>query len=246
MNRDVKPEVTILFPMHNEAETAEAVISEFYKEVGGKIPVRIMVVEDGSTDNTKEILKKLSERIPMTLILGKERRGYSKAVADGLKRVDTEFVFCSDSDGQHLAKDFWMLYGLKDKYDIISGWRVKRADSLHRRIMSKTFQLMAGILFKLPSLRDVTAPFRLMKTEVARAIASESKYMKESFWTEFTIRACKNETKLVEVGVNHINRLDGSTRVYKPSKIPKIVLSQLKGMLKLWLELKTGSHLPAF
>ena len=246
MNRNVKPEVTILFPMYNEAETAEAVISEFYKEVGDKIPVRIMVVEDGSTDNTKEVLKKLSERIPMTLIMDNERKGYSKAVAEGLKKVDTKFVFFSDSDGQHLARDFWMLYGLKDKYDIISGWRIKRADSLHRRIMSKTFQLMAETLFNLPSLRDITAPFRLMKTEVAKTIASEFKYMKESFWTEFTIRACKNGTKVVEVGVNHRNRLDGSTTIYKPSKIPKIALSQSKGMLKLWLELKTQNHPPAF
>lgn len=237
MNRNARPDVTILFPMYNEAETAEAVICEFYKELSSKIPVKIMVVEDGSTDGTKEVLKKLSETIPMTLITENHRQGYSKAIVNGLRKVDTEFVFCTDSDGQHLPKDFWTLYKLRDKYNILSGWRVKRADAFHRRMMSKIFQEMTKMLFKLPLYQDITAPFKLMKTEVAKAIANEFKYMNESFWTEFTIRAWENGAKLLEIGVNHRNRLVGSTRVYKPLKIPKIVSSQFIGLLKLWIEL---------
>lgn len=233
-----KPEVTLLLTAYNEADMIEHVIHEFYGEIGEKIPLKILVVEDGSTDGTKEILEKLSKELPMDLLLGKERRGYSKAVIEGLKLIDTDYVFFTDGDGQHRAEDFWRLFELKDKYDVVSGWRVKRADALHRKIMSTIFQLVAKVLFRLPCLHDITAPYRLMRSEVAKLIASEFEYMNESFWTEFTVRAHGNGIKLVEVPVKHRNRLGGSTRVYKPLKIPRIALSQLTGLLKLWRELK--------
>jgi hypothetical protein len=77
-----------------------------------------------------------------------------------------------------------------------------------------------------------------MRTEIAKKIAKEYKYMKESFWTEFTIRAYKKGFKIGEVPVVHRPRLDGSTRVYKPWKIPKITFSQLLALIKLYKELK--------
>jgi hypothetical protein len=92
---------------------------------------------------------------------------------------------------------------------------------------------MAKMLFKLPRLRDVTSPFKLMRTDVARQIASECVYMRESFWTEFTIRAYCMGVKTCEVPVDHRKRSNGSTNVYKPHKMPKIILSQFKALIKL-------------
>ncbi|MEM3703176.1 MAG: glycosyltransferase family 2 protein [Candidatus Bathyarchaeia archaeon] len=235
--QQIKPEISLLLPVYNEAETIEAVISEFYNEICSQIPMEIVVAEDGSTDGTKEILRNLAQKIPMKLILGEKRKGYSKGLIDGLSNVDTEYVVFVDSDGQHLARDFWKLYNLKDEWDIISGWRVKRADGFHRKVMSGVFQLMAKILFKLPPFRDITAPYRLVRTKVAKEIASEFKYMNESFWTEFTIRAYKRGFSVTEIPVAHKSRKHGSTNVYKPKKLLKIVFSQFKGMLKLWIEL---------
>jgi len=232
-----KPEVTLLLTAYNEADTIEHVIHEFYGEIGGKMPLKILVVEDGSMDRTKEILEKLGKELPMDLSLGKERRGYSKAVIEGLKRIDTEYVFFTDGDGQHRAEDFWKLFELKDKYDVVSGWRVKRADALHRKVMSKIFQWLAKKLFKLPKFHDITAPYKLMRSGVAKLIANEWKYMRESFWAEFTIRAHRKGFKIGEVPVNHRSRIGGgSTSVYKLWKIPKIVSLQCTALLKLWLE----------
>jgi glycosyltransferase involved in cell wall biosynthesis len=156
--------------------------------------------------------------------------------------VTSNYVLITDSDGQHDPKDFWKLWELREEYDIISGWRVKRADSQQRKIMSKTFQFMAKKLFGLPDFKDITAPFKLMRTEVARRIVSEYKYMKESFWMEFTIRAYKKGFKIKEIPVAHRPRLDGSTRVYKPWKIPKIIFMQLYALLKLLLEINNKEH----
>lgn len=239
MKSDTNPEITFLFPVHNEVETIEAVISEFYYEVGNKIPSKMLVIEDGSTDGTKEVLEKLSENIPMTLLMGDQRRGYSNAIIHGLKEVETKYVFLTDSDGQHFAKDFWALYRHRDEYDIVSGWRVERADCYYRKIMSKTFQIVVKLLFRMPSLCDITAPYRLMRSSVAKTLSGRCKFMKESFWTELTIRALEEGYTMKEVPISHRTRVGtGSTRVYLPTEIPKIVMTHLASLPKLWLELK--------
>lgn len=232
-----QPEVALLMPVHNEAENIENGVMEFYNVIGRKLSLEIVCCEDGSTDGTQEILKNLSEKRPMKVILGAERKGYSNAIKDGLKIVSSKYVLFVDSDGQHLPSDFWKLYEYKNDYEIVSGRRSKRADVFHRKVMSSAFQFMARKIFKLPVLRDITAPYRLVHTDVARTIAEECKYMTESFWTEFTIRACKKGFKMIEVTITHKNRAWGSTRVYKPSRIPRVVFSQLLGMLRLWREL---------
>ena len=180
----------------------------------------------------------------MNLILGEERKGYSKGLVDGLQRVDTEFVGFADSDGQHMPEDFWKLWELRDRYDIVSGWRVDRVDAFHRKLMSNVFQWMARTIFKLPSFHDITGPYKLMRTKTAKEVAKEFRYMKESFWTEFMIRACEKGFKIAEVPVNHRNRLgEGSTRVYKLSKVPTIALFQFTAVLKLWWEEKKRTQL---
>jgi len=233
-----KAEVTLLLTAYNEADIIEPVISEFYREISKKMPLKILVVEDGSTDGTEEILLKLSKALPMDLLLGEERRrGYSKAIIEGLKRIDTDYVFFTDGDGQHKAEDFWKLFELKDKYDVVSGWRVMRADVFHRRLMSSVFQWIARRFLRLPRFHDITAPYKLMRSDMAKLISNECTYMRESFWTEFTIRAHNKGFKIAEVPVSHRSRVGvGSTRIYKLRKIPQIAFSQFTALLKLWLE----------
>jgi len=231
-------EVAVLMPVYNEADTIESVILEFHNVIGRKMPLEIVLSEDGSTDDTKKKIEKISKKVPLKALLSPTRKGYARGIIDGLNYVKSEYVLITDSDGQHDPMDFWKLWELRKEYDIVSGYRVKRADSLWRRVISKTFQFMARKLFGLPDFKDITAPFKLMKTEVAKEVASKCKYMKESFWTEFIIRAYKNGFKIGEVPVTHRKRLDGSTRVYKPWKIPKIIASQLYALLKLWRELE--------
>ena len=239
VNREQVPldKISLLLPAHNEAGTIQKTILELYQEIGTKIPVEIIVCEDGSTDSTKKDLLELSKQIPMKLILGEKRKGYMKAVKDGLSIVNSDLVFFVDSDGQHVANDFWKLYEVKDKYPVVSGYRIKRADDPHRRLMSTVFRWMATTLFRLPLFHDITAPFKLMQTKVAQEIANECRYMKDSFWTEFTVRAYIKGFKITEVSVDHRRRINGPTRVYHPEKLMSIVLSQLVGLFKLWKEL---------
>jgi len=235
-----KAKIAVLMPIHNEAETIENSVIEFYDVISPRMPLELVLSEDGSTDDTEKIIEILSEKIPLKAILSTSRKGYAGGIKDGLKLVKANYVLITDSDGQHDPRDFWKIWDLRTKYDIVSGWRKKRADSLYRRVMSKVFQLRIKSAFHLPNLMDITAPFKLMKTEVAREIAEKCKYMSESFWNEFSVRAHVSGFRIGETPVSHRVRADKSaTRVYKPWKIPKIALAQLTAVSKLKLELRT-------
>ena len=236
----VKAEIAVLMPIHNEANTIEKSVTEFYNVINPRMPLELVLSEDGSTDNTENVIERLSEKIPLKAILSTSRKGYAGGIKDGLKLVKAKYVLITDSDGQQDPRDFWKLWNLRVKYDIVSGWRKKRADALHRKIMSKIFQWRIKSAFNLPNLLDITAPFKLMKTEVAIEIAEKCKYMRESFWNEFSVRAHVSGFSIGETIVAHRSRADKSaTRVYKPWKIPKIALAQLMALSKLKLELST-------
>jgi hypothetical protein len=89
------------------------------------------------------------------------------------------------------------------------------------------------MVFDLPVMKDITSPFKLMSTSLAKELANDCKFMSESFWTEYTVRACHKNIRIVEVEVQHSNRLNDETVVYKKSKIPKIILRQIAGLIKL-------------
>jgi len=234
-----KAEIAVLMPIHNEAETIEKTATEFYDVINPRMPVELVLSEDGSTDDTENVIERLSKKIPLKAILSTSRKGYAGGIKDGLKLVRAKYVLITDSDGQQDPKDFWKLWRLRTNYDIVSGWRKERADALYRKVMSKIFQLRVKRAFNLPNLMDITAPFKLMKTDMAREIAEKCKYMSESFWNEFTVRAHVGGLSIEEIPVAHRLRADKSaTRVYKPWKIPKIALAQLTALSKLKLELR--------
>jgi putative flippase GtrA len=241
---DFVPQFAVLMPVHNEENAITDVVTEVYDKLvrNSTSSFEIVLSEDGSEDNTKEVIVNLSRKIPLKATLSYNKKGYAGGIKEGLGLVAAPYVIISDSDGQLRPEDFWILKDRLDKIAnpnkvIISGRRKIRADDFHRRVISKTFQKINSIVFNLDSIKDITSPFKLMSTDLAKSIASECKYMNESFWTEFVVRACSNYIKIVEVKVQHSKRLKDETVVYKKSKIPRIVLNQLIGLVKLKTEL---------
>lgn len=231
------PTLSIVFAVHNEATSIGRVIKEFYEEIGPKIHAEIIVVEDGSTDGTKEILKELSEKLPITLNMKGERRGYLGAVKDGLGNVRTPYALFVDSDGQCAAKDFWKFWRYKDGYDLILGWRFNRQDLFYRKILSGGFQGIIKILFGGMAFHDLSCPYMLIKDDVIHTTISEVKHLKYSCWPEFIVRAYRKGYNIIEVPIDHRKRLAGETQVYKPTKLLKIMVSQFIGAFNLYAEL---------
>ena len=228
----MKSTLDIVIPVHNEAEVIERVVTELYREIGKTLDVRFIISEDGSTDNTKDILKKLSLRIPMTLLINERRIKYSKALIRGLREVQSPFVFCIDSDGQYNAKDFWKLWEARQDADVVIGFRKHRADSLERLVMSRIFYYCFYSL--LPkNIHDPSCSFILMRSEVPKKMMSKLGLTNEGFWWEFMARVRQFGFKASEHGISHKARVGGGTKVYTILHIPRIALSHVVAMIKI-------------
>ena len=234
--------IDVVLPVHNEAECIGATLREFYQVVSFEsgIPVRFVVCEDGSRDNTVEVLQELSGELPILLLSEKSRKGYSRAVVDGLKASTSEFVGFIDSDGQCDPADFRHVVKEHESgnYDLVFGYRNPRHDHPLRIVMSNLFGYVYRLFFSIP-LRDPSCPYLLIRRNALQEILKGNVgILKQGFWWEFVARCVAAGLRIKEIPVRHRERSAGQTQVYLPSKVPRIAFEHLRGLLQLKRELK--------
>ena len=161
----------IVIPAYNESENIINCINDWYPIVEGhneEGKSRLVVINDGSKDNTYEILQETAKSKPLLLPLTKSNGGHGSTVLFGYKyAIDkgADFIFQTDSDGQTNPQEFEQFWEHKDKYDIILGERIVRGDGKARKLVENVVCLLIKIIFGV-SAKDANAPFRLMKTEI--------------------------------------------------------------------------------
>jgi dolichol-phosphate mannosyltransferase len=231
------PDLEVLLPVHNEAESIEATIREIHKELSKNVNLGFIICEDGSRDNTKEILRRLSAELPLRLNLSDERKGYSKAVREGMSMLESDYLLCLDSDGQCDPKDFWKFWEVRNDCDVALGRRVNRADTFVRKIFSRFFYHIYQTAFSTP-VHDPSCPFVLMKKSVALNLSGELGAMLQGFWWEFVARVHRRGYKIIEIPVNHRVRSAGVTQVYRWKKMPGIFFRHVVAIYQIWAETK--------
>lgn len=236
MNKQLNKHLQVLLPVFNEVKSIPRVLEEVYQEISKTSPFEFIVTEDGSTDGTKELLEQLKHKYPILLITSVKRKGYARAVIDGMKKVKCSYVLCLDSDGQCDPKDFLKMWKLRKRSDIVIGWRIQRADALQRKLLSGGFKFLYRLIFSV-KVHDPSCPFILIKKEILKIIVKELGVLKEGFWWEFIARANGRFT-ITEVSVKHRQRIDGKTRVYTLDKLPRIAFSHLVGLYKIHKQLQ--------
>jgi len=227
-----KPELEILLPIHNEAESIEATIRELYNELSPRINVGFIICEDGSRDNTKEIVRRLAAEIPMRLNLSDERKGYSRAVREGMEMLEAKWLLCVDSDGQCDPKDFWKFWQRRSEGQVLLGWRVDRQDTLARKAMSRLFYFIYQSVFHTPA-HDPSCPYVLCRRGIARQLAGQLGEMQQGFWWEFVARVHRAGCTLVEIPVKHRLRAAGVSQVYKVGKMPGIFVRHVAAIFRI-------------
>ena len=231
--------VQVLLPVHNEATSIERTIREIHDELSPKVPMEFIVCEDGSTDGTQEVLASLRAQMPMKLLASTERKGYAQAIIGGFREVRAPWVLVLDSDGQCDPKDFWAFWSLRDRYDVLLGWRVKRADPWFRRWMSAAFRWLYMRFFDVP-VHDPSCPYLLINKRVLDLLTPELGRLPQGLWWEFVARAQGHQFTIAEVPVAHRRRVAGATRVFRPWKIPAIAFRSIRGLLQLRRETAGG------
>ena len=192
-----KDNLYIIMPAYNEQDTIGEVVDEWYNVVN-KIgeDSRLVVINDGSKDDTLKILKELQNDKPQLVVLDKKNSGHGSTVIYGYNYAISKnpaYVFQTDSDGQTLASEFWQFWDHRNEYDAQFGFRKKREDGLSRWIVTKTLRFIVWGIFKT-WVTDANTPYRLMKTSV---LEETLKYLDlhKSFLDWFYDNSLNEETK---------------------------------------------------
>ena len=230
---DSHPELDILLPVHNEAESIENTIREIHLAVSQHANARFILCEDGSADDTKLVLSRLAETLPLKLLMSDERKGYSQAVKDGMSLMESEYLLCLDSDGQCDPNDFCKFWQARKQQDVAIGWRVNRSDNFLRRSLSRTFYFLYQAFYRVP-IHDPSCPFVLARKSVIQAVLPQLGEMKEGFWWEFMARVHRQGFSIREFPVNHRLRAAGQTQVYHLRRMPGIGLRHIAALFTIW------------
>ena len=229
--------VSVIFPVYNESFIIEQVLRNYIAELKDRVKdIEFIVVEDGSTDDTKGVLERLEQDLPIRLYMSDERKGYQQAVKEAIKYATKPWLFVVDSDYQFAAVDFWRIEPLRNKYDIILGIKKPRRDPFYRVFLSWGLNMLLRLFFRVP-YRDMDTGFRLYRKNVVDEVAASVRFM-SFFNAEFVIRAHFKGYKIAEVPVKHYARKIGSTSIFYVSKLFLICFYQFVGILRLWRELK--------
>lgn len=232
--------VDVVIPAHNEAESIGRVIREFATAMD-RLPgarVRFIVCEDGSSDGTADVVRELARELPIELISSSERKGYSRAVVDGLRAASARLVGFVDSDGQCDPSDFPKFLKAIGDADMVVGFRCPRRDPWYRLAMSRAFGVVYHRLFAVV-LRDPSCPYLLVRKEALdRVLHGQLGVLSQGFWWEFQARASAVQIRVAEVPCQHRSRLAGQTQVYRPRSIPGIAGRHLVALFRLRRELR--------
>lgn len=226
--------LSVFFPTYNEEGNIESVVKDT-KKVLEKVADswEIIIVNDGSKDNTREVAEKLvksDKRI--RLVNHKVNRGYGGALKTGFESAKYEWVAFADSDGQFDFSEITKFIEKKDDADLILGYRLVRADSLSRKVFTFGWKSAARVLLGLDA-KDYSCGFKLIKKKVyqdVQPLVGEEKVTQ----IELLVKAKRKGFKFAEVGVHHYPRKSGK----QTGANLKVVFKSIQDLFKLWMQLR--------
>lgn len=229
--------ISIVLPVHNEYENLELLLIEWSSELNllTNISYEFVLVEDGSTDGTKDLIKKLEHKYPIINLSSDDKRGYTKAVLDGILASTGNYILCTDSDNQIKVKSLIdNINNLPPKNHFLIGYRNPRKDSLNRILYSKSFKIFHSILFS-SKLKDPSCPFVIgKKEEFERLPKNLLLKMREGFWWGFIAICKKMKIEFNEVPIEHFKRKKGAAG-YGIKKLPEIIIRNTIGLIQIKL-----------
>ena len=155
----------IIIPAYNEEANIELVAREWHEVVAGiGQDSRLVIINDGSKDQTYEKLFALQAELPQLLPVTKENGGHGATVLYGYFYAlehGADYIFQTDSDGQTLASEFQGFWEQRNEKKVLIGYRNHREDGLSRIFVTKVLKMVLFLIYGI-RVTDANTPYRLM------------------------------------------------------------------------------------
>ncbi len=202
--------LSIVIPCYNERDTIHDILSEIEAVDLGDVKKEVIIVDDGSTDGTREILTTYSEKY--RVILQKVNQGKGAALKRGLLESSGEAVVIQDADLEYDPQDYKkLLYPiLRGQADVVFGSRFAGGEP-HRVIyyshtVANKFLTTLSNVFTGLNLTDMETCYKMFSREVVDKIAPDLKAKRFGFEPEVTARVARLNVRVYEVGIAYYGR----------------------------------------
>lgn len=220
--------MTVFFPCWNEQDAIEPLTQKAVDVLEGiGADYEIILVNDGSTDQTGAIADRLAAENPRIRVVHHPvNRGYGAALQSGFGAAQKELVFYTDGDGQFDLNELPPLLKLMDRFDIVSCYRLNRQEGLIRKLNAFCWTRLVGLLFALP-LKDIDCAFKLYKRSIFDGMELYS--TGALIDTEVLARAVRKGCRITQVGVRHYPRIAGRAT----GANPKVIIQAFRELFRL-------------
>jgi dolichol-phosphate mannosyltransferase len=223
-----RPGLSLILPAYNEApaiaHSMQAAASAL-AELG--IPHEIIVVDDGSADDTAAIACREAHQLAHVRVLSTPRNvGYGGALRHGFREAQFDLLAFTDADGQFDLRELARLLKPAKDFDLVCGYRIDRQDNWTRKLYSRVYNLLVRAMLGT-RVRDCDCALKILRREQVDQLQLES----NDFFinAELLTKARLAGLTVTEVGVNHYPRLRGQSKVSLAHILPV-----LRTLLRFW------------
>lgn len=179
-----KTKCFIVLPCYNEEQNIEPLVLAIHNTLHNCIPYQIIAVNDGSTDNTRKVFKKLVRQYPLLLLDHHKNKGLAKALNTGLTAAikhskNNDIIITMDADQTHDPKYIPNMVNATKEADVIIASRYAKNSKQqnippHRQILSKIINTLISTITKLP-IKDATSGYRCYKAKTLKKLNTITK-----------------------------------------------------------------------
>jgi glycosyltransferase involved in cell wall biosynthesis len=199
--------LSVVMPVYNERATIEEILSRV-EAVG--LADEIVIVDDGSTDGTRELLHELASKYPITnLIMHQHNQGKGAAVRTGIQAARGELILIQDADLEYDPRDYTTLLKPIEEgvADVVYGSRFlgapRRSTMFWHMVANKLLTLFTNILYN-SILSDMETGYKLFKSEVIKSLPLRARRF--DFEPEVTAKLLKRRIRIFEVPISFYPR----------------------------------------
>jgi glycosyltransferase involved in cell wall biosynthesis len=223
--------VSAFFPCYNDESAIASVVHAAVKtldELG--IDGEVIVIDDGSTDGSRPLLRELVREEPLLRVIEHEHNGgYGAALRTGFGAATKQWVFYTDGDGQYDPSELRdLVMAATDDVDVVQGYKLGRSDNWSRKVIGRIYHWGTKLMFRL-RIRDVDCDFRLIRRSLFERVRLE--YSTGVICVELIRKLQDAGARFVEVPVRHLPRLYGRSQFFRW----KAIAHTLSDLATLWV-----------